>query len=171
MDGRGLPAPSYPEAAALFRKAADANIPQAIHSLALMHEYGKGVRQSFEAAIKLYRRGVELEYVESMYNLAMMYAFGRGVEQDFQHARSLLETGAVNNHAPSIYYIGVFKTYGYGCTVMYDQAVNWFERAAEMDDYRVSHLAARAAEELKSKLNEANLKNEELLNQYQRDGM
>lgn len=171
LDGRGLPAPSYAEAAALFRKAIDANIPQAMHSLALMHEYGQGVQQSFDAAVKLYRRAAELQHVESMYNLGLMYAFGRGGEQDFPRARVLLESAAKSNHAPSIYYIGVFKTYGYGCEVMYDQAVNWFERAAGLDDYRVSEKAAKAAEELRTKLAEANARNEELLDKFQRDGL
>lgn len=167
MDGRGLPAPAYAEAAALFRTAVDQNVPQAIHSLALMHEYGNGVQQNFDAAIKLYRRAVELHHVESMYNLAIIYAFGRGTEQDFRKARSLLDTASQSNHAPSIYYIGVFKTYGYGCEVKYDQAVNWFERAAGLDDYRVSSKAAYAAEELRSKLNMANARNEELFDQFQ----
>jgi hypothetical protein len=45
--------------------------------------------------------------------------------------------------------------------------VNWFERAAGLDDYRVSSKAAKAAEELRSKLNMANAMNEELLDQFQ----
>lgn len=171
LDGKGSAGPSYAEAAALFRTAVDANIPQAIHSLALMHEYGKGVQQSFEAAMKLYRRAAELHHVESMYNLALMYAFGRGGEQDFTRARSLLEGAAQSEHAPSIYYIGVFKTYGYGCEVQYEQAMNWFERAAGMDDYRVSNKAAKAAEELRFKLAQAHSRNEALLDQYQANGV
>lgn len=106
MEGKGRPGPSYHEAAVLLRKAADANVPQALHTLALMYEYGHGVEQNFEYAIKLYRQAVEQKHVESMYNLALIYAYGRGVVQDFSRARPLFEAAASLDHAPSIYYIG-----------------------------------------------------------------
>ena len=170
LDGRGMPAPAYAEAAALLRVAAESNIPQALHSLATMHEYGTGVEQNFDAAIRLYRRAAELHYTESMYNLAMMYAFARGCERDFERARSLLETAAQAHHAPSIYYIGVFKTYGYGCEINYNQAINWFERAAGLDDFRVNNKAAKAAEELRIKVDSAHIQNERLMDELQRKG-
>jgi TPR repeat protein len=167
MDGKGLPVPAYEEAAALLRAAVEENVPQALHSLALLYEYGLGVQQNFDEAAQLYLQAVEQHHVESMYNLAMMHAYGRGCEQDFVKARSLLETAAAANHAPSIYYIGVFKTYGYGCEVQYYQAINWFERAAGMDDHRVSAKAAKAAEELRTKVDQANLQNERMLEKMQ----
>lgn len=168
LDGKGVDKPSYSEAAALFRKAVDANVPQAQHSLALMYEYGLGVEQNFDLAIKYYRKATELNHVESIYNLALMYAFARGVAQDFARARSLLETAAKVDHAPSIYYIGIFKTYGYGCKIDYNQAVNWFERAAGLDDFRVSLKAKSSAEELRTLIANAQIRNEALLDQYQK---
>ena len=167
LDGRGVLRPSYVEAATLFRTAVEANVPQALHSLALMYEYGRGVEQNFEFAARYYRQASEQNHVESMYNLALMYAFGRGVGQDFSRARPLLERAAQVDHAPSVYYIGVFKTYGYGCEINYYQAVNWFERAASLDDYRVSEKAKHAANELNKKIIHAEEKNEKLLDQYQ----
>lgn len=168
LDGKGVTRANPAEAAILLRTAVDANVPQAQHSLALMYEYGKGVEQNFDMSAKYYRRAVEQGHVESMYNLALMYAFGRGFPQDFERARQLLETASRFEHAPSVYYIGVFKTYGYGCAVNYHQAVNWFERAAALDDYRVSEKAARAAEELKAQLETAQAQNEKLMDAYQR---
>lgn len=168
IDPRVTSNPAYSEAAALFRVAAEGNVPQALHSLALLYEYGNGVAQSFDEARKLYARAVEHHHVESMYNLAMMHAQARGGDQDFVKARSLLEKAAAMEHAQSIYYIGVFKTYGYGCTVDYPQAINWFERAAGLDDYRVSAKAAKAAQELRATLDAANLQNERLMDEYQR---
>lgn len=105
IEGQGVPAPSYTEAALLLQRASD-SIPQAQHLLAVMHEYGYGVEQSFDAAARLYRRAVEQQHVESMYHLALLYAYGRGVPQDFLRARPLLDAAASANHAPSIYYIG-----------------------------------------------------------------
>jgi uncharacterized protein len=159
---------AFEEAAALFQVAAEADIPQAIYSLALMHEYGTGLEQDNLAAARLYRRGAELNHAESMYNLAMLYATGRlGGEADFERARPLLDGAAQMDHAPAIYYMGVFKTYGYACEVNYAQAINWFERAAGLNDYRVSSKASNAAAELRTKLDSANAYNERLLDKYQ----
>ena len=172
MEGKGVPEPAYAEAAAMLRVAVEANVPQALHSMALMYEYGHGVQQSFEEAQQLYKQAVEQHHVESMFNLAMMHAQGRGDShiQDFGKARALLEQAAEANHAPAIYYIGVFKTYGYGCEVQYTQAINWFERAAGLDDFRVSSKAAKAAAELRSKVDAANIYNERTMDQLQQAG-
>ncbi len=166
LEGKGAK-PSYAEAAVLFRKAAeDANIPQAQHALATMYEYGRGVETNFQLAAKFYKRAAEQNHVESIYYLALMYAYGReGIAQDYTHARALFESATRFNHAPSIYYIGVFKAFGYGCKVDYHQAINWFERAAALDDYRVSPDAARSAKELREFVEQAHRRNEEVLNQ------
>jgi TPR repeat protein len=66
------------EAVSLFRFGAEKNIPQAQHLLAVMYEYGLGVRKSYADAAEYYRRAAEQGYPESQYNLGLMYAFGRG---------------------------------------------------------------------------------------------
>ena len=96
-----------------------------------------------------------------------MYAFGRGCEQNFDLARPLLESAANANHAPSVYYIGVFKTRGYSYEINYDQAINWFEKAAGLEDERIREKAYNSAYELKKLVEEANKKNEEIINRYQ----
>jgi hypothetical protein len=168
MEGKGVPSPSYLEAAVYFQKAADEGIVQAQHNLALMYEYGMGIRQDFVKATELYKRAAEQNYVESMYNLALMYAYGRpGFPQDYQRARSLFDAGARMNHAPSMYYIGIYKTYGYGCQINYEQAINWFERAASLDDYRISSKAAANAKELREMVDMARNQNELFLDRLQ----
>ena len=64
-------------------------------------------------------------------------------------------------------YIGIFKTYGYGCEINYEQAVNWFERAASLDDIRVLEDAKNAAAELRQLLEHASDVNERTLDYYQ----
>ncbi len=167
MEGKGVPVPSYLEAAVYFQKAADEGIVQAQHNLALMYEYGMGIKQDLSKASELYETAAEQNYVESMYNLALMYAYGRGFPQDYQRARSLFDAGARMNHAPSMYYIGIYKMYGYGCNINYDQAINWFERAASLDDYRISNEAAKAAKELKGMVEAARDQNERFLDKLQ----
>lgn len=167
LEGKGVPGPSHLEAAVYFQKAADEGISQAEYNLALMYEYGLGVKQDLDKTAALYRRAAEKNYPEAMYNLGLMYAYGRGFPQDFQRARALFDAAARMNHAPSIYYVGVYKTYGYGCDINYEQAVNWFELAASMGDYRVSDKATAAAKDLKQFLEMAQQQNEKLLDGFQ----
>jgi len=65
-----------------------------------------------------------------------------------------------------VYYIGVFKFNGYGCQTNYEHAINWFERAAALDDPRVSHDAEKAAEELKLKMEDARRQNDAVLDRF-----
>jgi len=153
------------EAFELFTKAANAGLREGQHYLALMYEYGWGCKQDFEQAMEYYRRASGQNYWESTYNLALMYAYGRP-KQDFRKAMPLLERAARAEHAPSIYYIGVFKMYGYGCMPDYERALNWFERAASMDDYRVSEKAAKAAAELRNLVQSAEDTNNAVLDEY-----
>jgi TPR repeat protein len=97
------------EAITHFSMAAEKGIPQALHYLGLMNEYGRGLPQNLLLASEYYRRAVELGYVESMYNLALMYCEGRGVEQNFNAAIPLFEAGVSANHAPSMYMMGVMR--------------------------------------------------------------
>jgi TPR repeat protein len=90
LEGTGV-TQQLQEAASLFRIAAEHNIPQAEHFLALMYEYGRGIELSFDMAAYFYRRAAEKNFLESMYNLALMYIYGRGFTQDFQRALPLLQ--------------------------------------------------------------------------------
>lgn len=60
----------------------------------------------------------------------------------------------------------MFKTYGYGCEINYEQAANWFERAAGLGDDRVSDKAYRAAGELRALIDHAHVVNNEVLDGY-----
>lgn len=62
---------------------------------------------------------------------------------------------------------GIFKTYGYGCAVNYVQALNWFERAAKLDDHRVSMKASIAADDLRKAMDYADTKSNEILDKFQ----
>ena len=153
------------EAVNLLQKATDRRSPQAEHFLAMLYEYGRGVTQDFQKAIMYYKRAAEQHNVESMYNLALMYLFGRGVEQDVSLAFPLLQKAAKNNHAPSTYYLGVIKMNNYGYGVDYEEAMGWFEKAAALDDYRISRTAQLSYVEIKQFLEEANEHNLKILDE------
>lgn len=59
------------------------------------------------------------------------------------------------------------KTYGYGCSINYEQAINWFERAAGLRDARVSDKAYKAMQELRELVDRANTLNEQTLDALQ----
>ncbi len=61
---------------------------------------------------------------------------------------------------------GVFKTYGHGCSIDYEQAANWFERAAALGDPRVRDDAYTAMTELRVLLNRAHAANNAVIDSY-----
>jgi uncharacterized protein len=167
MENKSASAPVHEEAFKLFQYAAAMNVPQAQHLLAVMYEYGLGTEQNFAQAAEFYRRASGQDYYESSYHLALMYAYGRiPPKQDFRKALALLERGARAEHAPSVYYMGLFKLHGYGAMPDYERALNWFERAAGMGDFRVSEKAADAATELRGLIQKAEEANTDLLQKY-----
>ncbi len=169
MEGKAVTAPVHKEAFELFQYAAAQNVPQAQHLLGVMYEYALGHEpnsQDFANAAEQYRRASGQNYMESSYHLALMYAYGRippSYKQDFRKALALLERGARAEHAPSVYYMGVFKLHGYGGMPDYERALNWFERAAGMGDFRISEKSAEAASELRALIKKAEDANSETL--------
>lgn len=166
MEGKGIPQPNHVEAFIYVNKAANSHVAQAEHLLGVMYEYGLGVDQNFKNAAEFYKRAAEQKYIESMYHLALMYMFGRGVAMNYPRALALLEAGGIADHAPSCYYLGIMKTYGYGTPVDYNEAARWFEKAAGLDDERVSEEAGKNAAELNSLVQEAEDYNNKVIEEY-----
>ena len=70
---------------------------------------------------------------------------------------AMFEAAAREDHAPATYMMGVMRMQGYGYTPVqpnYEQALNWFERAAIMNDERVGKTAKEAAKQLNEFLSE-----------------
>ena len=157
LEGQGFKEPQEKEAATYLQVAADRNSPQALNLLALMYEYGRGVQQNFGMAIDYYTQAVELHHVESMYNLGLMLMEGRGTTQDYIAAANIFNRAAQANHAPATYMMGIMRMQGWGREVLapnYEQALNWFQRAAVMGDARIEKVAREAAREMNAFLNE-----------------
>ena len=168
LEGKGVNEPDYEEAIILFKNACEEGIPQANFYVALMYEYGLGVDFNIQLAISHYEAAIGNNHLDSMYNLGLIYGYGRsGIDQNYAKALYYFDKAAMENHAPSTYYMGVFKLYGYGCMPNYDHAINWFERAASMDNYQVSTKAAAAAKELRQLVDRATEENERIQSKYQ----
>ena len=157
LEGIGFNAPLEKEAATYLQVAAEKNSPQALNLLALMYEYGRGVHQHFGIALDYYKQAVELNHVESMYNLGLMHMEGRGTPRDYKAAASMFQAAAQAEHAPATYMMGIMRMQGYGRDEIqpnYEQALNWFQRAAVLGDERITKVAMDAAKEVDAFLNE-----------------
>ena len=129
--------PDFDEAAKLFKKAAEGRIPDAIHQIGVMFEYGliadenteqsignrviqedmiQSVQRfppSYKRAAEYYGRAAKLNFIESTYHLGLMYAFGRGVPKNYPVATDYFRQGASRNHAPSMRYLAIFAFNGH----------------------------------------------------------
>ena len=115
---------NFVEAARLFEKAAQQNIPEAMHQLAIMYEYGLldkdlnsdsqvSQKDRFRLAVKYYEKAASLDLVESLYHLGLMFAYGRGVELNYTVAADYFRRCAMKNHGPSMRFLAIFALNGY----------------------------------------------------------
>lgn len=115
---------NFIEAARLFLKAAKHDIPEAIHQLAVMYEYGLlnfdadlkspiETKGRFRLAVEYYKKAASLDLVESIYHLGLVFAYGRGVQLNYTIAADYFRQGAMKQHSPSMRYLAVFALNGY----------------------------------------------------------
>ncbi len=125
FDNRGLGKQrNFKEASRLFQYAEKFDIPEAIHQLGVMYEYGlldvdkhsshivEG-KDHFSLAVEYYEKAASLDLVESIYHLGLMYAYGRGVELNYIVAADYFRRGAAKKHVPSMRYLAIFALNGY----------------------------------------------------------
>jgi TPR repeat protein len=70
------------EAAKLMRLAAEKDIPDAQHALAIFYQEGKGVPQDLGEAVKWLRRAARLDHVPATIELGIALFNGKGVQKD-----------------------------------------------------------------------------------------
>ena len=85
---------SYPEAAALYRRLAEAGNLTARTRLAWMHEAGRGVERDLATAARLFMAAAEAGDAEAQYAIAVMYRTGKGQPKDKAAALAWLQRAA-----------------------------------------------------------------------------
>lgn len=140
------------EVVRLFELAANDNVPEAIHHLAVMYEYGlitscddsndtsefefhmsTQKEPNFSKAAQLYKKAADIGWVESSYNLGLMYLYGRGVPLNDALAIDYFRQGVLNKHAPSMRYLGILAMNGQGQPHEVSntaEALYWFEQCS-----------------------------------------
>ena len=67
--------------------------PEALCSLAWMHEHAKGVQQDYSKAAKYYQQACNLDYSLAFKHLGALYEKGYGVSTDITKASHLYKKG------------------------------------------------------------------------------
>ena len=127
---------AFAEAAALYRKAAERGLPQAMHRLARLLDQGLGVERDRPAAAKLYRQAADLGHAPSMAALATFYEFGEAVGQDLAEAVRLYRLAADAGEASAMTSLGYLIATGKGVARDAQAARRWYRAAAERGEVR-----------------------------------
>ena len=118
-------------AAALYTRAADAGHIEAIVSLGILYQSGRGVAQDFERARNLYSTAATAGNGRAMNNLGLMYVRGEGIEQDYTSAAVLFESAAKLGVKQAFRNLGVLYENGYGVPLNEEKAIALYKQAGQ----------------------------------------
>ncbi|BBP01945.1 tetratricopeptide repeat protein [Sulfuriferula nivalis] len=130
--GRGVTKDNQ-QAADLYRKAAQQDIPAAQNNLGLMYANGEGVTQDLQQAAIWYRKAADHHVAQAQYSLGMLYANGTGVTQDYQQAASWLRLAVDQSYAPAQSELGMLYNSGLGVSQDQQLAIRLLRKAAELN--------------------------------------
>ena len=123
-----------------FQKAADNGNSESMRALGIIYECGLGVDKDPGKAFDFFQKSVEAGNTKSLEKLAWFFEEGVVVEKNEGKAKELyerffteLQKQAIDGDADAMYRMGDIYQYGFpllGIPVYYQQAAEWYERAA-----------------------------------------
>ena len=123
-----------------FQKAADNGNSESMRALGIIYECGLGVDKDPGKAFDFFQKSVEAGNTKSLEKLAWFFEKGVVVEKNEGKAKELyerffteLQKQALDGDADAMYRMGDIYQYGFpqlGIPVYYQQAAEWYERAA-----------------------------------------
>ena len=116
------------------KQAAEADIPDAFHTLALACEYGRGVPEDPDLAIVYYKRGAELGHPACCHCLGNLYLVGDRLISDADKGFALCMQAAEQDYAPAMQTVGICYQYGDGVESDIAVAMEWYEKYLEHTD-------------------------------------
>jgi TPR repeat protein len=119
------------EAAALFRKAADAGHAGAMFSLGLVYARGAGVSRDPAEALRWYRKAADAGNSAAMSVLGVAYEEGAGVDADAVEAMLWWRKAAEAGDTPAMNRLGLAYANGVGVAEDPTKAIDWFRKGAE----------------------------------------
>ena len=84
----------YKKAFTLVKKAADNGDKWAQKDLAILYEYGEGVKQDYKKAAEYNQKSADQGVSQAQFNLGLTYEKGQGVKQDYKKAAELYQKAA-----------------------------------------------------------------------------
>ena len=126
--------PDPSRAVPLWRRAAEAGVPEAQLRLGEAFEQGLGVTADASEALRFYRMAAEQGLAVARHRLASIYDAGVLVPRDASEAATWYRLAAEQGYAPSQARLGRMYALGDGIPPRSDEAVQWARRAAEADD-------------------------------------
>jgi len=122
---------NYSQSHRIWTKLAQKNNARAQYGLAVMYEFGQGVRHDYKQAAHWYLKAAELDYAMAKNNLGMLYEKGLGVKHDLNTAVDYYRQAAEQGLASSQYNMGLMLSDGIGVKQDYKKAAYWLHKSAD----------------------------------------
>lgn len=130
-----------------YKKAAEADNPDAQYALAELHLKGDGVSRNYPAAAQLFRRAAEKgNLARAQYALGLLYQRGLGVPKNEVEAVLWWQKAADQSFMPAITWVGLSLLEGRGIQKDEEAARKMLERAAEGDEPNAQYTLGRIYE-------------------------
>ncbi len=123
---------NYEQAAAWYRKAAEAGNADGMRNLGYMYYYGLGLAVDNQRAVYWYLRSAEAGNALGMAFLGDMYKNGTGVDKDPKQALGWFHKAAEANEPYAMNDLGEMYEYGHGVKADREQAIDWYRKAAKL---------------------------------------
>jgi enhanced entry protein EnhC len=133
----------YARAKQYYEQAARQKNTLGIYDLALLKEYGKGMKQDFEAARVLYQSASDVGFVPAMTQLAGLYSQGLGGKRDDTLALELYNKAAEKGNSTALYQLGLMAEAGIASKIDFEQAKVYYEKAAHEGNEKAMLALAR----------------------------
>jgi len=132
------------KAANWFKRGAWQGDEQSQYSLGFLYINGQGVKEDEDAGIYLVQCAANQGYLHAQLYLGWCYETGRIYELDYNKALFWYTKAADQGDVDAIVWIGEYNMYyEEGNTIYYKKAVEYFEKAVELEDSRGNYYLAR----------------------------
>jgi TPR repeat protein len=119
-----------------YRKAAERGDADAQYRIGNIYLRGKTVERSLREAGRWNRRAALQGHADAQFRLGLAYKTGEGAVYDDAEAIKWFSAAAEQGHADAQFHLGnMYEPYNA------DEAITWYKKAAEDDDYSFNHIA------------------------------
>ncbi len=135
----------YEECLDLAKKSAEQGNCDAMWTLGLAYEHGRGVKVDLKKAFEYYEKGANLNHAPSQNNLALFYFKGNIVKQDFEKAFELIKKSAENGYGVAFYNLARCYEFGNGTEIDFLKAIEWYKKSFELNknDFEIARTIAK----------------------------